>query len=232
MPRTARSEMVCDVATRSAVFMPATGSSNSRSLGSMHRARASSTRLRIPYGRDSTGRVEPPRPTNSAISRARSRCRACSDTAHGSRSRSPRTGAGQPMPAQHQVVGHRLPGSGRCSGRSAPRPGRHPVRPQRGQLGVAEPGPRPPRPGRRQNDVEEARLARTVGPDQAWIWPGATSKLTSSRATSPANRTVTSVDHQWRYGRRHPAHLVRPAGGGPGTTRIGSPVPRPRTSPR
>lgn len=88
MPRLSRTDsMRPAISRRSPPFIPATGSSSRSSRGSMHSARASSTRFCTPYGSSPTGMDSAsPTPANSAISATRAPCRTASCLAAGSRS--------------------------------------------------------------------------------------------------------------------------------------------------
>lgn len=194
-------EMVRAMARRSAVFIPATGSSRSSSLGSMHKARASSTRLRSPYGNSPTGESTwVPRPVNSAISRTLSWCSRCSRTLPGSRSAdAARPARVKVSPAQHQVVRDRAlgeddvlegPGHTECG---------DPVRGQGGQLGVAEEHPAGGGAVDAGQDVEAGRLPCAVGADECMDAPGFHGEPDAVQGRQPGETYGDVLDDQGRH---------------------------------
>src|SRR5262245_34580198 len=93
-PRRSTSAISDSSSIVSCVFIPADGSSRSRSLGSLASARATSRRRCSPYGSSTAGRIAlPTRPTSSRISAARRRALA---SAGGRRKGTPSSGDKRP----------------------------------------------------------------------------------------------------------------------------------------
>ena len=188
----------------------------------MHSARASSTRLRTPYGSIATGASKTsPRPTNAAISRARSRCRACSDTAHGSRSAVATKPARVIECRPSMRLSATLPRVSTMFWKVRATPaGRDLVRPQRRQLRVAEPHAARRRPVDARDDVEAAGLARAVGPDQAMDLPRRDGEADIVERDEPGETNGQTLDHQRWHARIHgnrgmPESRCRPRSSGP-----------------